>query len=421
MVKALGFWQRLAVAVWSAAFAGVVAHLLWSPTYNGVYPVYALAARNWLAGKNLYEVHPGLDSYRYSPLVACLLVPFSMLPDCLAGIVWRLINLAAYLMALNWWTRAVLPAHLSRTQRAILFLLVVPLSLSSVHNGQCNPLLAGLLLATTAAAAQRQWNLAAGSAAFAAWIKFYPISLGLLLAAAYPRRFAGRLAIAVGMGLALPFLLQQPAYVAEQYRACYHFLGSYDRQVLDRQGIPPDLRYRDLRLLCRVWLVPLSPAAYRAIQLSLAAIVAALCIAARRAGWPRRRLLLLVSGLSCCWMTLVGPATESATYILLAPSLAWAIMESWLERWSPTLQTGLLASVGLFWVTQVGTWFPWGKHYLHEMGLHALAALLLLICLVASMKRSMRSERQDRAVGQSPLSLAPGPASLTVVGSTPPS
>ena len=51
----------------------------------------------------------------------------------------------------------------------------------------------------------------------------------------------------------------------------------------------------------------------------------------------QRELLTAVVALAACWMMLLGPATESCTYILLAPTLAWAVLESWLvpRSWVP--------------------------------------------------------------------------------------
>src|SRR5262249_17144648 len=53
---------------------------------------------------------------------------------------------------------------------------------------------------------------------------------------------------------------------------------------------------------------------------------ALLCLAGRWRSWPRRTLLLVVLTLGSCWMILCGPATESCTYVLLAPVLAWGLV-----------------------------------------------------------------------------------------------
>jgi hypothetical protein len=99
----------------------------------------------------------------------------------------------------------------------------------------------------------------------------------------------------------------------------------------------------------------------------------------RWAGRGQRPLLVTVLALGCCWMTLFGPATESCTYILLAPSLAWALLDAWSRPNGQALRAGLLASFVLFTVTEAAVWFP-GVRSFHALGPHPLAALIFLIC-----------------------------------------
>src|SRR5262249_9785489 len=148
-----------------------------------------------------------------------------------------------------------------RGQLAALFLLIVPLSVGSLNNGQSNPLVIGLLLAGVAAVAGERWWLASACVALACLFKLYPVAVGLLLAVVYPRRFAGRFAVALVLGLALPFPLQRPGYVAAQYAGWLDHLRRDDRTIL-----PLALWYRDLRLLCHVWGIPLSAKGYVLVQ-----------------------------------------------------------------------------------------------------------------------------------------------------------
>jgi hypothetical protein len=259
----------------------------------------------------------------------------------------------------------------------MLYLLHIPLSVGSLNNAQSNPLVLGLLLIGVAAVAEQRWNLASGCLALAVLFKLYPLAVGLLLAAVHPRRLAGKLLIAVLIGLALPFFLRPMPYVLEQYSGWFHHL-----QMDDRQQLPFELWYRDVRLLCRSCHLPLSETAYPIIQLLMAAGAAGFGIAGRLAGWEERRLLSFVFALGDCWMTLFGPATESCTYILLAPTLAWMMLDAW-QRPSPWwLRTLLGVSFGLFLVTQAAVWFPGGGRLCRALGTHPLAGLLLLIGVV---------------------------------------
>ena len=374
-VRGWQHWERLAVVLWAAVLVVICIRGLLNARKNSVYPIFATAARDFVAGADLYRHCEA--PYRYGPLVAALFVPFSVLPDSIGGVLWRLLNAVVYLAALAWWCEAVLPRSLTARQQALLYLLIIPLSIGSLNNAQSNPLVLGLLLAGVAAVPGGRWNLASGCLALACLFKVYPVAVGLLVAAVYPRRFLGRFLVALTIGLALPFLLKPSAYVLRQYAGWWHHL-----QMDDRQQLSVELWYRDLRLLCQAWHIPLSPIAYQLIQLLAAATIAACCLAARLARWHERRLLTMLCSLACCWMTLLGPATESSTYILLAPTLAWSLLDAWLQPLSRWIRTGLVITFGLFLLTQTAVWFPGAARHVRALGLHPLAALLLVICVV---------------------------------------
>jgi hypothetical protein len=372
-------WHRLALGLWAAAIAVICVRVLLAARANTVYPIFASAGRGWLHGEALYPGPKGLDAFRYSPPVAALFAPFSLLPDALGGCLWRLLNAAVYLAAFAWWRRAVLPGGggLGRGTVAALWLLLLPLSVGNLNNGQSNPLVTGLLLAAVAGAARERWNLAAACVTAAGLFKGYPLAVGLLLAAIYPRQFGLRLVLALIAGLALPFLLQRPDYVVRAYQDWLWVLGADDRT-----GIPADNSYRDLWQLFRLGGVPISRDLYFGLQLACAAGAAALCLGGRAAGWPRQRLLTALFALGTCWMLLCGPATESSTYHLLAPVLAWAVVEAWAADKAPATRYLTLLCFGLLTMTQAACWFPVGKQ-VHALGVQPLATLLLTGALVA--------------------------------------
>jgi hypothetical protein len=345
---------------------------LW-PGIHNTFLIFAQAAQNWRGGAGLYgPVANGLDVYRYSPLVAGLLVPLALLPVSLASALWVLANAAVFLVALFWWQRAV---SSSRVSFAVLALVVLPLAIAPLHNGQSNALVIGLVLAGVAGVARERWNLAAAFIALATLLKLYPLAIGLLLVALYPRKLAGRLAIALGIGLFLPFLMRPPGYVFHQYADWVTYLHGDDRTML-----PLNLWLRDFRLLCRAWLETPSPAVYLLIQALTGLGVAGLCVGATWRRWPRRDLLVLLTGLGCCWMTVFGPATEPCTFIMLAPSLGLALVEAWTSA-CPKWRRGLLAGIfGLLLAGYVCKWFSLTRH-LCDLGPQPFAALLFYLLL----------------------------------------
>lgn len=81
-------------------------------------------------------------------------------------------------------------------------------------------------------------------------------------------------------------------------------------------------------------------------------------------------------------MTLFGLSTESATYMLLAPVLAWALLEAWLEPQPFAMRAILVCSYVLLVGTQVAGWFPGMAQQVRSLGPQPFAALLLFGCLL---------------------------------------
>jgi hypothetical protein len=256
------------------------------------------------------------------------------------------------------------------------FVVAGVLALGSLNNGQPNPLVIGLLLCCLAAAADGWWKTAAACVGLACALKVYPLALGLLLAVAYPRRFAGWLLAALVLALLLPYALGNRDYVTRQTTLWIARLVNEDA----RRSWPLEISYRDLWLLVRVtgldrWV---SSGGYLAVQLIAAAGCAVLTAAGRLRGWQQGQVLLGVLALGSCWMIVCGPATESCTYILLAPALAWAVIRAPVERWPmPVRWLPALAAVLLLAGILAGL-TPYTA-LIHAVGEQPLAGLLLAV------------------------------------------
>lgn len=388
-------WQRLAIVLWSAillASCGRALLLYGKDRHTGIYEVYGSAGRHWIAGENLYPSGFVWQSFPYGPIAAAFLAPFGAMPDFLGSACYRFFSIVFFLGALSWWSRTALPVRLNDTQRALLFLLVIPLTAPTMINGQMGAIIISLLLMTMAAAAEERWNLASLCAVLSCLIKVYPIAVILLLGIVYPLRCATRMFVAMVFAASLPFLLQNPEYVAGQYADWVHLLRSWMALLRsdDRLNLPVLMCNFNLLMLFRVWLKPLDVQVYQMIQLLAAASIAALCLVARRADWPSRRLLSMIFGLSGCWMTLFGSMVESFTYILVAPSLSLLLIEVWHEKRSVLLRGAVGLSWGIFLVATLAIWTPYSGAF-HGMGPHAFACLVFLGCLVATaMQRLMQ-------------------------------
>lgn len=363
------------VWLWAILVLVILARGALQPHRATVYPIFAHAGLEWRHSADLYDYQPAgsnLDWFRYAPAIAAFFAPLSLLPDALAGLLWRGLNATVFLAGFVVFVRAVDPGRAALTARgsAALGLLLVPLSLSSLNNAQANPLVIGLLLFALASAARRHWTRAAICLAIPILFKLYPLAVALLLVLLYPRQLSWRLALCLLVGALVPFALQEPDYVLRQYRGWFDCLAADDRR-----GFPLAFGYRDFHTLARFAGLSIPARPYLALQLASAAGVAALLLWERWRGLTEKALLGRVLDLGCCWMILLGPATESCTYILLAPTLALAGWRAWRPGRPLWTRAALTAIVALFAVSVTATAFPFGRYV--AFALHPLAALLL--------------------------------------------
>jgi Glycosyltransferase family 87 len=371
-------WVMIAATAWVLIFAIVCGRsLLSKKESHSVYPVFASAGKNWINGEELY-VRGRLQDFRYSPLVAAFFAPFDQLPTHIGEVLWRTLNFGVYAAGLYLCCQLGLPRKLTANQKAAVFLLVLPISVGSLNNAQSNPLIIGLMLLSVGWVMLEQWMLAAMAIAVAAMFKIYPLTLGMLLVLLYPKKFSWRLLVMLLLGALLPFLMQRADYVRQQYVQWVSYLTGEHRD----KGSITDW-YRDFRAVWRVYVGSISDLQYTLVQLATAAMIAGVCLAGRLRQWQRPTLLALMLSLACCWMTVFGPATESATYILLAPAVAWGLVESFSDptaRWRRIIYSGIFA---LFIVSELAVNLgELGSRFRDYAEPLALAGLVLFVMLM---------------------------------------
>jgi hypothetical protein len=367
---------RFAVVLWLAILIGVtVRAALAAPTSGSVFTIYTAAAHAWIAGDDLYTLDFSKPCYRYHPLIAVSFVPWTALPDRLAAIVWRWLGAGLLFWGVAAFLRHVVLRPLSLSERGWLLLLIAPLALQSINNAQVNTHITGLLLLGLSAAAQKRWTLAAALVAAATIFKLYPIAIGLLLSAVFPRRFAGRYLLMLAGSFVIPFLAQRPDYVLGQYDLWFEYLGADVRHVAAIEQAP-----RDLYFLLRVWLVSPPELVYRLVQGAVAGLLAIWCLVLQRRQATPERVLTTILHLGCIWMTLLGPSTESSTYTLLGPSAALLVLEY--RRNGPSWIAWLAgAGYALLALPALATAFPDGKS-LQLWAPQPAGATLLLIAAI---------------------------------------
>ena len=365
----------IVIGLWLAVILGVTIRGMVAPHQNSVFLVFRDAGRAWLAGQPLYS-HVG--KYLYSPLAAALFAPFALVPDWAASAVWRLATGLAYLSAVICWFGRYQSSSSSSVPTVLGLALLLPLSIGNLNNGQASPLIIALLICGCLAALDKRWTLAAGCIAIATFFKIYPLAIGLLLAVIEPRKLTWRLILGVLILGILSLVLQRPEYVISQYGDWWRSLGADQRRVSTELG-----SWRDAWLLLRIAHVPITVGVYAILQAAAALAAASYCWW-RSKHWNRAAVIWSAFSAGCLWITLFGPSTELATYIFLAPVVAFAcakVLTPVIQRREPFgwLQFLSVGAYGLLLLAEaLNAWVPVIRqnNYLHAI--QPVAALLFL-------------------------------------------
>jgi len=312
--------DRLAYGLWITFALVIAARVIFRrDDWNGVFVEFHRAALGWLDRKDIYT--KGLE-FRYPPIAVLFIIPFSLLGEVFGSVLWRWLNVAVYVGSLLWAFRALFPSEMKPRAQGGILLLLIPLSITSLNNAQVNGMVIGLLIASAIALREGRYRLAALLATGPVAFKVYPIVFAMVVGLLHPRRFIPWFALFVAIAALVPFAFADAAYVSSQYGQLFDAIRFDDRTDDITRA------YRDLRLLFAVTGASMSDLVYEGIQVLAGAGIAAIAVVGQRRGWSPDRLLGFVLALVCCWMTVLGPATEKATYILTAPVLAWLLIEA---------------------------------------------------------------------------------------------
>jgi hypothetical protein len=365
-------WMVVAT-LWTALIIGVLIRSLLKPASGTVFPIFHTAGGRWLHGENLYS---GGTDYLYSPLVAALFSPLALLPLWLANIVWRLTVAGSYLAAVRAWLRDG-TSRIPAKHHASVFLILLPLSIGSINNAQSNPLVIALVMFALLASRASRWMIAVLCIGLVAYLKIYPLAAGLLLVVLFPKQFTWRLGLALGALGALSFVLQKPSYVLEQYHN-WVATRSVDERHYDVMNRP-----RDLWTLLYACGIELNLRLYFVLQILGGGVIAALCLFGRLRKWGTDRLLTVIFTLVSCWMLLLGPATESATYIMLAPAVTLAAVEAFSRPFPQWMRALVATALTILIGGAAFIAFAGRRRDLWSMSIQQIAAVLFAVFALA--------------------------------------
>src|SRR5580692_3672748 len=370
--KKPAFWTVTAWISWAVALLVLVVRFCPGCPRAYAFNDYMLAGSHWIHGDYLYANWRG---FIYSPITAAFFAPFACLPPAVAYILWLLLNVAVLLGGLATLLQTTFVSVINRAYGGIIYLLLLPFALGNLEVGQANALVIGLLMFSVAAVRVERWNTAALCVAIPTFFKIYPLAIGMLICAIAPRRFGWRLLIALVLLGAAPFLFQHWFYVSDQYHAWVTTRTSDDRLNYSINYVPLDLWF----LLRFVGHLPIPSWFYTLIQLGTGAGLALFCIWGKWRHWRTERVLGALFFLGSIWMVLCGPATESHTYLLLAPALVLGLVQSF-NRWHPAWLRAMVCATCVlqfvYHITKTSYLFHLTAQWIHSA--QPISALLLL-------------------------------------------
>jgi Glycosyltransferase family 87 len=334
------FWNPVAILAWTVALSAIIGKIVASPERVTNVNRYLKAGRAWIEGAPLYIYTPN-KGFVYGPFSAVCYALASYVPDVWTRILWCLLS-AALLLGGMWAMMTSGPfSQLPTRRRGLAFLLVLPLALGNFDSAQANAFLAGLIMIAFAAACAERWTIAAIALAVAVHWKVYPVVAGLLLILLFPRGFTWRFVLAVVITGLIPFLFQNASYVIDQYRLWYDTRTADNRLDYSLAIAPRDLWF----VLVQAAGLPISQTVYRVIQAVVGLAIATYCLWGRVNHLPKERLLAGTFSLVCAWMTLLGPASELYTYLLVAPAIAFEMVAAFSKRGDAVSRSLVLAAL----------------------------------------------------------------------------
>ena len=295
---------------WAAMFVASAAIIVHDSS-RSVVPAYRIAAGWWIKGMRLYELS-GIGGFTYLPQAAILFTPLALLPAAAAEVLWRLVSISLFALALRGFSR-LLPQAQGSDFFPLVTLVSIPLVWDCARNGQATLIMtAFMLLAVTDIARCRRWR---ATLWLALGVAVKPLAIVLvLLVLVVDRPMTWRVAVGMAALVLSPFLVQHTAYVVEQYRACFEnmTISAHVGTVAHGWTTP----FTALRVAG----ADVPETVQNAIRLAAAPATLVLCYVARRRFDPARSAVFVYS-LAALYLILFSPRTENNTYAMLAPSL----------------------------------------------------------------------------------------------------
>jgi hypothetical protein len=286
------------------------------------YQVYVNAAENIFYKQNLYAKYGILDYFKYSPLAALMIVPFSLFIDEVG--MFLLLFLQYWLFFWGFWRwakSAGFPLDRSSSMMFLAFISIVSDSMLAVQICQVNAGIFGLMLLAAAQYSEGKHLKSGLLLSLATNLKIFPFTLAFCFLAGFKKKFW----LAFWIGLAFWFFLPV-LFIGADYN--FELLGEWFKLMTWDQT-------RNLEMLDIGNFLDLHFGIPQAVRNPLAVLFGLLIGGATlylfRKGRTEliNRFLIPVNGL---YILLFSYLSESATSILATPAIFLVAMEALKEK-----------------------------------------------------------------------------------------
>ncbi len=316
---------RFCLFIWFVLALALTLKGVFLPNRQTVFGVYQTGVQHWWLDQSLYAKYPGVDFFRYSPTAIFLLAPFVQLGPIIGPILWSWISILGLLVAWGRLAEKYWPESPIWSGGSLIMLFC---ALSGLWNHQSNALIGSLLVLGTMDIWESRFMRGALFFTVGLVLKSTILPVIFLIMVARPWTMTWRLLLFGLIAFLIPFLTRPPEIVWWQYQEWWHHLKS--SQDLRWPG------YRDgwyFILTLAEWMRegpfnPLfwdcsPPKCYQLLQMGTG--LGVLFFVIRWANWriPKEEWYPRTLCIGLLWLMVFGPATELATYGIIAPMLYW--------------------------------------------------------------------------------------------------
>lgn len=286
------------------------------------YQVFVNSAENIFYKQNLYAKYGILDYFKYSPLAALILVPFSLLIDEVGIFLFLFLQYWLFFWGFWRWAKSAgFRLDKSSSMMFLAFISVVSDSILAVQICQVNAGIFGLMLLAAAQYSEGKHLKSGLLLSLATNLKLFPFTLAFCFLAGFKKKFWLAFWIGLAFWFFLPVLFIGADYNFELWREWYNLMTWDQTRNLEMLDIG---NFLDLHFG-----IPQAVRNPMAVMFGLLIGGATLCLFRKGRTELIHRFLVPVNGL---YILLFSYLSESATSILATPVIFLVAIEALKEK-----------------------------------------------------------------------------------------